>query len=96
MYSKKGKKKRHAAQSMLSFTSTFGRALYHFCDEGYSSYNMKDLVVKKCFNLRYKYFLTFTRDQTKERRGKYRRLYCQAKCFLAFTSANSRATENNK
>ena len=58
---KKGRKKRHAAQSMLSFTSTFGRALYHFSDEGYSSYNMKDLVVKKCFNLRYKYFLTFTR-----------------------------------
>jgi hypothetical protein len=47
MYSKKGKKKRHAAQSMLSFTSTFGRALYHFSDEVYSSYNMKDLVVKK-------------------------------------------------
>jgi hypothetical protein len=61
MYSKKGKKKRHAAQSMLSFTSTFGRALYHFSDEGYSSYNMKDLVVKKCFNHRYKYFLTSTR-----------------------------------
>jgi hypothetical protein len=53
MTSKTGKEKRHAAQSMLSFTSC-RRVLYRFIDERYSSYKTKNLVVKKCFNLRFK------------------------------------------